>query len=380
LVVIATALLVAPSLAQSQADAQRRGNITMSEFRQVLVDVGSFIDAQKGTDFARQFQAIDDETLTKLYPAVPDGRQFQSLVAKLKRYKFSARPATQAGSNFNRATPSSNFQFTPLLVTPACGAPDAIISNTGACTPGYPDPTDGAWQFMVTPLRGYTDTNGVPAFSPNGSFADVSSQQCSLDAEVTLQQVFVILSAVVNSASPFCNIIPAPFNALCWAPVGAIEIANSILGGFFQDCVEQDSLVNAAKIDAGFQNTVTIDSDLGKSTAALAGDISTSTTILATDISALDTHLTNVDNHVTAEFVTLNANLLADFTALANQLTQGTALLDATLKQVMKLQLEPNGLQKIVPAILTCTGTNCPNVLNKCPAAGCSWNNVGPLP
>jgi hypothetical protein len=27
-----------------------------------------------------------------------------------------------------------------------------------------------------------------------------------------------------------------------------------------------------------------------------------------------------------------------------------------------------------------CTGTNCPNVLAKCPAAGCSWNNVGPLP
>jgi len=159
-----------------------------------------------------------------------------------------------------------------------------------------------------------------------------------------------------------------------------IEIADSVLGGFFQDCIEQDGLVNAAKIDAGFQNTVTIDSDLGKSTTTLATDISNSTTTLATDISALDTHLTNVDNHIAAEFVTLNANLLADFTALANQLTQGTALLDANLRQVMKLELEPEGLRKIVPAILTCTGTDCPNVLNKCPAAGCSWNNVGPLP
>jgi hypothetical protein len=205
-------------------------------------------------------------------------------------------------------------------------------------------------------------------------------QGCSLDAEVTLQQVFVILSGVVNSASPFCNIIPAPFNALCWAPVGAIEIANSILGGFFQNCVEQDGLVNAAKIDAAFQNTATIYTALGASTTTLANDINASTTVLGTDISALDTHLTNVDTHITSEFDTLNSNLATDFTNLTNQLNQGTALLDATLKQIMKLQLEPQGLQKIVPAILTCTGTNCPNVLNKCPAAGCSWNNVGPLP
>ena len=146
------------------------------------------------------------------------------------------------------------------------------------------------------------------------------------------------------------------------------------------DCVEQDGLVNAAKVDAAFQNTVTLDSDVGKSTAELSGDINNATTTLATDISAVDTHLTNVDNHIAAEFAALNANLLADFTALTNQLTQGTALLDANLKQVMKLELEPEGQRVIVPAILTCTGTNCPNVLNKCPAAGCSWNNVGPLP
>ncbi len=364
--VIATALLVAPALAQT-----RRNDITINEFRQTLVDLGSFIDAQKGTDFAHQFQAIDDDTLRKLYPAVPDGRQFQSLVSKLNRHKMGVRSGNQARPNFNGVT--------PFVATPGCGAPNTIIADGGACTPAYPDPTDGAWKFMVSPLIGYVDTNGIPAFSPS-DYASVSSQQCSLDAEVTLQQVFVILSAVVNSASPFCNIIPAPFNAICWAPVGAIEIANSILGGFFQDCVEQDGLVNAAKIDAAYQNTVTLDSNLGKSTATLAGDINTSTTILGADISALDTHLTNVDNHVAAEFVTLNANLLADFTALASQLTQSTTLLDATLKQVMKLELEPNGLRGIVPAILTCTGTNCPNVLNKCPEAGCSWNNVGPLP
>jgi len=378
-VVAAVVLLIGLSGAQAQS-AQTKKDITIPEFRRVLMDLGSWIDAQKGTDFARQFQAIDDDMLIKLYPAVPDGRRFQSLVAQLKRHKFNAvRSSTLA-----RATSS----VAPLIVTgPACGAPNNIIENGGACTPAYPDPTDGAWQFMVGPLEGYTDLNGIPAFSPNDN-ADVSSQGCSLDAETVLQQINVILSAVVNAASPFCNIIPAPFNGFCWGPVGAIEIVNSIFGGFFLDCVEQDGLVNAAKIDAAFQNTATIYAALGSSSAVtLATDISNSTTTLGTDISALDTHLTNVDNHIATEFGTLTLQLQADYTvltnqltALAGQLTQGTALLDATLKQIMKLQLEPDGLQKIVPAILTCTGTNCPNVLNKCPAAGCSWNNVGPLP
>jgi hypothetical protein len=54
--------------------------------------------------------------------------------------------------------------------------------------------------------------------------------------------------------------------------------------------------------------------------------------------------------------------------------------LAADLKQVMKLELTPEGLRKIVPAILTCTGSNCPNVLANCPGTGCAWNSVGPLP
>jgi hypothetical protein len=65
---------------------------------------------------------------------------------------------------------------------------------------------------------------------------------------------------------------------------------------------------------------------------------------------------------------------------LVNQIGQGTARLGADAKQLMKLQLTPEGIKVLNPAILTCTGTNCPNVLAACPAAGCSWNNVGPLP
>jgi len=100
------------------------------------------------------------------------------------------------------------------------------------------------------------------------------------------------------------------------------------------------------------------------------------------DVAALDTHLTNVDNHIAAEFVALDAHIVALFATLGTQLTNSTNLLSADLKQVMKLELTPEGLRQIVPAILTCTGPDCPNVLTACTGKGgvCSWNNVGPLP
>ena len=101
---------------------------------------------------------------------------------------------------------------------------------------------------------------------------------------------------------------------------------------------------------------------------------------IATEFTALDTHVTNVDNHVATEFVALDAHLVALINQLTTQIGEGTALLNSDLRQVMKLQLTPDGQKSILPAILTCTGTNCPNVLAACPAAGCSWNRVGPLP
>lgn len=101
---------------------------------------------------------------------------------------------------------------------------------------------------------------------------------------------------------------------------------------------------------------------------------------LLADTTLIDQNIANLSTQVNTDFVNTEALITTDFNALTTQITQGTALLQAYLKQIMKLQLEPSGLAKIVPAILTCTGTNCPNVLAMCPAAGCSWNNVGPLP
>ncbi len=364
LIMGATAVLVAPFRAQAQS-AHTHNDLTIPEFRQVLLDLGSYLDARKGTNLRSQFEAVTDDSLRQLYPSIANPRQLQSAVTALKEHD-AAQGAQSRLLHKARVVPEAAF--------PACTANSIIDNSAGAqCTPAYPDPTNAGWEAMVNPLITFG------AFSPS-DFDAVSAQACGLTVETNLQQVTVALQGALESLTPICSTIPPVINIACWAPAAAIAVAGSVSAGLFSDCIEQDGLVNAAEIDAGFHNTVTIYNDLNTSVAGLNTHLTNVNNQITSEFSALDTHLTNVDNHVTSEFIALDAHLVALVNQLSNQISQSTALTGAYLKQVMKLQLEPSGLQKIDPPILTCTGTNCPNVLAACPAAGCSWNNVGPLP
>jgi hypothetical protein len=375
LMVGATTLLVAPFRAQTQ-NAQTQNDMTIPEFRQVLVDLGSYLDAHRGTNLSSQFEAIPDDVLKKLYPAVANPRQLQSSVATLKQHDAA-----------HRAQPT-NLASTPQVVYTSC-APDSIIRNSpGApCTPAYPDPTNGSWEAMVNPLITFG------AFSPT-DYPDVSMQGCGLTVETNLQQVTVGLIGSVTVAGYGCEGLGAipvggtVAEGVCEAAVALVAVAGEVSQGLYSDCIEQDGLVNAAEIDAGFHNTVTIYDALGTDFTSLNTAMSTDFTslniALSTDFTNLNTALgsdfTNLTTTVNSDSTTTDALITTDFMALTTQISQGTALLQAYLKQIMKLELTPDGQKKIDPPILTCTGANCPNVLAACPAAGCSWNNAGPLP
>src|SRR5215471_1506900 len=95
LLVGASALLVAPLRAQTQS-AQIQNDMTISEFRQVLVDLGSYLDANKGTNVRSRFSALSDEALSKLYPSVANPQQLKSAVAALKQHD-TAKEAVSSG-------------------------------------------------------------------------------------------------------------------------------------------------------------------------------------------------------------------------------------------------------------------------------------------
>lgn len=260
--------------------------------------------------------------------------------------------------------------------------PGAIIDNSpgAACTPAYPDPTNSAWQNMVNP----DITFG--AFSPT-DYADVAMQSCSLTVESNLVQVVSALNGTVIVAAIACGALTIIGQPICDAAVAVVGVAGAVSQGLLADCSEQDGNVNAAEIDAAFHNTVTIFNALGTDFTTLGTQITNVNTQITGEFGAASTQLTNVNNQITGEFTALDTHLTnvdnhitLEFATLGNQIGQATALLNAELLQVMKLEMTPDGQKVLNPAILTCTGTNCPNVLAKCPKAGCSWNNVGPLP
>ena len=425
-----------PSWAQNPQDTN---DMQLWEFRQVLVDLGSYLDAHKGTDFQRQFATMPDNVIENWYPAVKNPREFQKAVMGLKQHDGSMAA--------RRAERRVDASLLPRAVTPAC-VPNSIVDiSTGAlCTPAFPDPSNTSWQSMINPLI------PIGAFTPGATYTDISSQGCGLTTEANLELVSVVMTGITNVGAIGCSIIPivptGPARAACFADLSIIALANQAANGLYSTCVVQDNMVNGAEINANFRNTVTIynnlkgaDGLLNNFFSSVNSHVGTINTQVSTDFSSLntqvtkignsftslnnqvstdfssvdnhlttvnnqvtgefsaydthltnvnnqvtgkfstfDTHLTNVNDHVASEFTALDAHLVSLINQLVNQIGQGTARLGADAKQLMKLQLTPEGIKVLNPAILTCTGTNCPNVLAACPAAGCSWNNVGPLP
>lgn len=184
----------------------------------------------------------------------------------------------------------------------------------------------------------------------------------SISADVACESLVVIVGEGTN--------VPA---CIALGITKAVEVVLDSLIDHQEFC---NGLLAGAEADATLADVTDIHADVD----ALDTHLTNVNTQITGEFAALDTHLTNVDAHIAVEFVALDAHMVLLVNQLSTQIAQGTALLNADLRQVMKLDLTPEGLRKIVPAILTCTGTNCPNVLALCPAAGCSWNNVGPLP
>jgi hypothetical protein len=186
----------------------------------------------------------------------------------------------------------------------------------------------------------------------------------SLIAEVACESFVSILGEGTNV--PFC---------IAFGITKAVEVVLDSLIDHQEFC---NSLLDGAKADATLADVINVHGDVG----ALDTHLTNVNNQITSEFTALDTHLTNVDTHIANEFIALDAHIVTLINGLSNQLTNATNLLTADLKQVMKLELTPEGQRQIVPAILTCTGPDCPNVLNACNGKGgvCSWNNVGPLP
>ena len=96
--VVCLAALLAPACyVQAQNTQPNNAAMSIAEFRQVLVDTGSYLDTQKNMNLRQRFEALSDEQLEYIFSAVPDPRKLQRAVSSLRKYQ-----ATRAVKNATR--------------------------------------------------------------------------------------------------------------------------------------------------------------------------------------------------------------------------------------------------------------------------------------
>jgi hypothetical protein len=202
----------------------------------------------------------------------------------------------------------------------------------------------------------------------------------SVVADYACETIVEILGEGTNAPACAAAAITKGVEVVLDSLIDHQEFCNGLLDGALAESTHADVSDIHGDVDALDTHLTNVNNQITTEFTGLDTHLTNVNNQITAEFAALDNHVTNVDNHIAAEFATLDAHMVTLFAQLSTQLTNSTNLLGADLKQVMKLELTPEGQRQIVPAILTCNGTNCPNVLDACPAAGCSWNRVGPLP
>jgi hypothetical protein len=332
---ILAVLAIAPSAVAQEPGAlqafREKYDVMMSNFERIAKATGNKARQERAHQGREAMRMVTDDQLTKTFGQnhVPD----LSVGAMASQYLAARIESEQKAAEKNRAR-----ALTPL-------------------TPGFPGPP---------PLVSGCDGVDITA-----------------DTRYALLIIKEVANAILAAAAWVCNEdVLGENGSLACVP---LAIAADVANGFFDTATFCAGEVTANQVDANFNRLDHIHDDLAAVQAtdnAIDTHLTNVNNQITSEFSALDTHLTNVDNHIATEFTALDAHLVALFATLGTQITNSTNLLSADLKQVMKLELTPEGLRQIVPAILTCTGPDCPNVLTKCTGKGgvCSWNNVGPLP
>jgi hypothetical protein len=210
--------------------------------------------------------------------------------------------------------------------------------------------------------------------------------------------IFFIADVVRESAQDTCKQILVVAGeggnaSLVCIPLDIIWIAAKAVNEGIHFC--DDDLTGAVG-DASYKRLGAINDEIGtlqtgvssidKNTSNVGAQLTTIGNQISTvgaQVSALDTHLSTVETDILNALAAHDAHMtmllgvLQASVDLANQRLLKTI---AGELQIMKLDLTPDGSRILVPSILTCSGSTCPNVLALCPGGVCSWNNVGPLP
>ena len=254
-----------------------------------------------------------------------------------------------------------------------------------ADSPGFPDPNDDASESCTS----FLGTTGADA---------TSVTRYPTDAVLAADAIWQIADTVRELAQDACKETLVALGeggntSLACVIVDSVWIIAKFLDFKIHFC---DDDVSAAVGDASYLRLGAINDEIGTlqtgvsnintNTSNVGGQLTTignQISSVGAQVSGVDTHLSNVDSHISSEIVALDAHMTALLAVLQASVDLANQRLLKTIAgeaQIMKLDLTPEGSRILLNSILTCTGSNCPNVLANCPGGICSWSSVGPLP
>lgn len=226
----------------------------------------------------------------------------------------------------------------------------------------------------------YNDANPLPVASevctgPGGTSAGPS--RIPVSVVIAADVVYFIAENVKDAAQDACKetVVVAGEGgntSLACIAVDVIYVAAAAVNEGIHFC---DDDVSAGEIDANYARLADVHTDVNNVGTTLDTHITTANTDIDNRIAAANAE---IDNRISV-LSALTTMLVGD---LSGQMGAATNKLVAGQYQLMKLDLTPSGLRKLVGTILTCDGTAakpCPDVLLVCQTTGCSWNKVGTL-
>lgn len=329
------------------AAAQARGAepVGIEEFRQLVLKMADALgNGPSGSPAARtlraRIEAADQQTLEVIYNSGTDWTRLREAVQLMS--------APDAADAFAAAPATSTF-----------AGPAAALVTTLPNTPFPPAyPAGSNYEVFRATLPGLgamSDTNG------DGSLND---ERCDANFEAGVAIASAVFSFASIGVDLGCHAAPELFDIPCFVAAGVVALAAEATNTVAAQCAIVDGAVDATEIEAAYENTVRLFGNLGAHHDTLVQhdtEIKNALSIHDTDIKVL---LATHDADIKALLATLQKGV--------DEANQRLKVNEALSRQVIKLLLTPEGRKAVDPAVLSCTGDNCPRVLD-CPGSECAF-------
>jgi hypothetical protein len=342
---IAGIALSQPSIAQVENSVEP---VSRGELRELLIKMTELLDRAGSTSDAavrlrQRIDSMDAQAFEHLYQFSGNWKKLRIAVALMSAGADSIEKQSGEGPRFATGT-------SPRLASPA-GLPANLFATAYPMGSNY-----NTFRATLPGLGAMIDTPG--------SLPGLNDERCDANFEAGVAIASATFAFANIIAETVCEALPELGDIPCWVAQGALQVAAEANNTVGAQCAIVDGAVDAAEIEAAYENTIAIYNNLdahhvalGAHDTAIKTAVTNATTILSTALAAHDAGI---------------KALLANLQTVVNQNAQQLKVNQALQRQVIRLLLTPEGQRSVDPAVLTCTGDNCPKVLN-CPGDECHF-------